>query len=48
MKKTQPNSATVYLNTLSPSGRRSMRSLLMTALALLKKRQSIDSFDGKL
>ena len=44
MKKTQPNPATVYLNTLSPSGRRSMRSLLTTALTLLKKRQSIEQF----
>ena len=44
MKKSKPNPATVYLNSLSPSGRRSMRCLLTTALALLNKRQSIDKF----
>ena len=44
MRKTKLNPATVYLNSLSPSGRRSMRCLLTTVLVLLKKRQSIDQF----
>lgn len=42
MKKTNP--ATVYLNSLSPSGRRSMCSLLRTVLNLLKKRHAIERF----
>ena len=44
MKKTKLNPATVYLNSLSPSGRRSMCCLLTTALKLLNKRQAIDRF----
>lgn len=44
MKKTKPNPATVYLNSLSPSGRRSTQCLLTTALTLLNKRQAIDRF----
>jgi integrase/recombinase XerD len=44
MKKTKSNPATVYLNSLSPSGRRSMQCLLKTALTLLNKRQAIDRF----
>lgn len=44
MKKTKPNPATVYLNSLSPSGRRSMQCLLKSALALMNKRQTIYRF----
>jgi site-specific recombinase XerD len=44
MKKTTPNPATVYLNSLSPSGRRSMRCLLKSSLILLNKSQPIEKF----
>jgi len=35
----------VYLQTLAPSGRRSMKSYLKTAITLLNKRATIDTFD---
>ena len=44
MSKAKHNPATVYLNSLRPSGRRSMRCILVSALKLLKKQQTIDRY----
>ncbi|NKB37927.1 MAG: tyrosine-type recombinase/integrase [Gammaproteobacteria bacterium] len=44
MKKTI-NPALVYLETLAPSGRRSMKSQLRSALKILRSRRSIDTYN---